>query len=146
MWSRQPLFRRTQRAIQARKAFALIAMECGSRTLLISPYIEPGNRISVTHGRAVRPYVHPGDDGANWLQIPKEKIAGEARGLKKAPTFGNVFNTRNAAYGIADHCSDLARLAQTNNPAGSPRNDLQYAMLTAQRKALISIIWAIWRN
>src|SRR5258708_4566337 len=101
-------------------------------TLLISPYIEPG---TVFRSPTNVPYDHTSILATirDWLQIPKGKMLTSAR-IEQAPTFGNVLTRAVPRAG-------LPAIAQTGAPAKTTtrwfaRNDLQYAMLAAQRKRL----------
>jgi phospholipase C len=101
-------------------------------TLLISPYIEAG---TVFRSPSAVPYDHTSILATirDWLKIPAERMLRSDR-VAQAPTFANVL-TRSAPR------TDMPVIAQIGAPAKPTTrwiawNDLQYAMLVAQRKRL----------
>jgi len=101
-------------------------------TLLISPYIEAG---TVFRSPSAVPYDHTSILATirDWLKIPAEKMLHSDR-VAQAPTFANVL-TR------SEPRTDMPVIAQIGAPAKPTTrwiawNDLQYAMLVAQKKRL----------
>jgi phospholipase C len=102
-------------------------------TVLVSPYIEAGTVFRRPPGEV--PYDHTSILATlqEWLQIPEQKWLASTR-VKNAPKIGDIL-TRSTPR------SDLPAISLSSAVAKPAtrwiaRNDLQYAMLTAQRKRL----------